>query len=165
FAPERPPDSGSSDPLGPRLRHLASGPEHPRSRGSLLRAEINSRALLEVERCQELIGNRSPPAGKESQQMTIARNTVQQLEARATRGCGKSSIIFADQSFLVEPVIVRVEPELRHLVRGALACLRIEGRGERCIRVPAAGEIDDGHDLGWLEAGVVHGEKPAPRLP
>ena len=83
--------------------------------------------------------------------MAVAWKPVEQLKARAAAGRGERLIIFADQGFLVEPVVVRIQPELRDLVRRAAASIRIIRRGNRSVGVLAAGEIHHAHHLAGLE--------------
>ena len=93
--------------------------------------------------------------------MAVAGNAVEQLEVRATPGCDECSMVFADQGFVVETVVVCIQPELRDLVGRAAAGIRLVRRGDGSVGVPAAGEIHDAHHFVGLEAGIVHGEKPA----
>jgi hypothetical protein len=73
--------------------------------------------------------------------MTVAWNPVEQLETSPATGCGKRLIVFADQGFVVEAVVVRVEPKLRDLVRRAVACVCVVPQGDRRIWVPTSGEF------------------------
>ena len=50
-------------------------------------------APLRIERCQELVCNRPPPVGIEPQQMAVAGNAVEQLEARAAAGRRESPYV------------------------------------------------------------------------
>jgi hypothetical protein len=86
---------------------------------------------------------------------------VQQLEAHAAAGGCERLMIFADQLFLVEAVVVGIEPELLDLGGRAAAGIGIIWRGHRSVGVPAAAEIHHAHHLARLEAGIVHGEEAA----
>src|SRR5690242_10505990 len=119
-----------------------------------------SRALA-IKRSQKFVRDRSPPVRIESQQMAVARNTVEKLEVRAAAGCDECLIEFADQGFLVKLVVVCIQPQLRDLVGRAATSIRIVRCGNRSVGKPAAGEIHHSHDLTGLEAGIVHREKPA----
>ena len=78
---------------------------------------------------------------------------MEQLGARAAARCRDGFVITADQGFVLEAVVVRIESELRHLVRRAAARVRVVRRGDRRVRVPAADEIDDGPDLALVRWG------------
>src|SRR3954468_23221543 len=112
---------------------------------------LSLEALLQVERCQELVRNWPPPVGIKPQQVAVTGNTVDQFEARAAAGCDERLIIAADPRLVVEAVVVCIKPKLRDLVRRAAASLREVRRGDRCIRVPAAGEAHHAHDLAGFE--------------
>lgn len=75
--------------------------------------------LKRAERSQEPVRSRPPPVGIKLQQMPVAPNAAEQLEVRAAPGCRERFVITADQGFVIEAVVVRIEPELRHLVRRA----------------------------------------------
>lgn len=66
-------------------------------------------ASLHIESCQELIRDRSPPVRMKSQQMAVARNVLEKFKTRAAAGRGERLIVFADQSFRVEFVVVGIE--------------------------------------------------------
>ena len=81
--------------------------------------------MLLVERAQECVADRSPPVGIEPQQMAVAGNAVEQLEARAAAGGDEGLMVFADQGLVVEAIVVGIEPQLQHLVGRAAAGIRI----------------------------------------
>jgi hypothetical protein len=132
----------------PRFRHRP-GPEL-----------IASGALV-VERSHEFVRDRPPTAGMKSQQMAVARNVVEKFKAHTAAGRGERLVVFADQSFGVEFVVVGIKPELWNPFRRTAACVRIIRRRHRPVGVPATGEIHHAHHLSRLETGIVHSEKPA----
>jgi hypothetical protein len=73
--------------------------------------------------------------------VAVARNAMKKLEARAASGRGECLIVFADEGFLVQLVIVGVQPKLRDLIRRTATSVRIIGRRDRSVGIPAAGEI------------------------
>ncbi len=83
--------------------------------------------------------------------MAVAPNVVEKFEARAAAGRCERLIVFADQGFLVEAVIVGIEPELRDLGDRTAARVRVVRRGNRSVGVLAAGEIHHAHHLAGLE--------------
>src|SRR3954453_3320719 len=93
--------------------------------------------------------------------MAVAGHIMQQFEAHGATGSRKSLVVLLDECLGIEPVIVRIEPKLRHLAGGAAGGIGVVWCGDRAIWVPAAPEIDDAHHLGWLQAGIMHGEKAA----
>src|SRR3954453_16059143 len=86
--------------------------------------ECSALRPFQIESCQKLVRNRLPFAWIEAQQMTVVGNTVEQLKARNSTGRRECLIIFADQGFVVEPVVVRIEPELRDRLACAAAGIR-----------------------------------------
>src|SRR5580765_6439011 len=59
------------------------------------RVRQDASTALPIECGQECVGDRSPPTGIEPQQVAVARNTVEKLEARAAAGCGECLMVFA----------------------------------------------------------------------
>ena len=88
-----------------------------------------------------MIRDRAPPVGIKPQQMTVARHTVEHFEAGAAAGRDEGLLILADQGFIIEAVIVGIEPQLRDLVGRATAGIGVIRRRDRAIGVPAADEI------------------------
>jgi hypothetical protein len=90
-------------------------------------AGLSASGTLAIERSQEFVRDRPPTAGLKSQQMSVARNFVEKFKARTAAGRGERLVVFADQSFGVEFVVVGIKPELWNLFRRTAACVRIYG--------------------------------------
>jgi len=86
---------------------------------------------------------------------------MEKFEACAAAGVGEGLIVFADESFLIELVVVCIQPKLRYLIRRPPTGIRIVWRCDGAIGVPAAGKIHDTYHSAGPETGTMHGEKTA----
>src|SRR5258708_12621963 len=97
--------------------------------------------------------------------MAAARTGVRYLKARAAAGRRERLIVFADQRFVVEAVVVGIEPELRGLVRRAAASIPVEWRGHPPVGIPSPGGIHHPPPPAGLQAAIRHRHKPPPAPP